>query len=58
MVLAYPSRGFPINRIDTHSLQIGGANALSLSGYSKQQIQKMGRWRGETFLEYVREGMV
>jgi hypothetical protein len=28
-----------------------------LAGYSKQQIQKMGRWRGETFLEYVREGM-
>jgi hypothetical protein len=46
-----------MDRIDTHSLRIGGANALSLSGYSKQQIQKMGRWRGETFLEYVREVM-
>jgi hypothetical protein len=57
--LNYPmTRNIPIERIDTHSLQIGGANALSLSGYSKQQIQKMGGWRGETFLEYVREGMV
>jgi hypothetical protein len=57
-VLDYPSqRGIPIDRIDTHSLRIGGANALSLSGYSKQQIQKMGRWRGETFLEYIRESL-
>jgi hypothetical protein len=47
-VLDYPKgRGIPINRIDTHSLRIGGANALSLAGCSKQQIQKMGRvvWR-------------
>lgn len=56
--LNYPTqRNIPITKIDTHSLRIGGANALSLAGYSKQQIQKMGRWRGETFLEYVREGM-
>jgi hypothetical protein len=55
-MLDYPSsRGIPINRIDTHSLRIGGANALSLAGCSDRQIQKMGRWRGETFKEYVRE---
>jgi hypothetical protein len=53
--LDYPSRGFPIERIDTHSLRGGGANALSLAGYSDTQIQKMGRWRGETFKEYIRE---
>ena len=29
LVLDYPSRGFPIDRIDTHSLRSGGANALS-----------------------------
>jgi hypothetical protein len=28
---------------------------MSLNGYSKQEIQKMGRWRGETFLEYIQE---
>ena len=55
-VLEYPSRkGIPIERIDTHSLNSGGANALSLSGYSDRQIQKMGRWRGATFKEYIRE---
>jgi len=55
-VLEYPmAKGVPIDHIDTHSLQSGGANALLLSGYSDTQIQKMGRWRGATFKEYIRE---
>jgi hypothetical protein len=55
-LLNYPStRGIPIERIDTHSLRSGGANALALSGYSDTQIQKMGRWKGATFKEYIRE---
>ena len=41
-------------RINTHSLRSGGANALALAGYSDTQIQNMGRWRGATFKEYVR----
>ena len=48
-------KGIPILMVDTYLLQIGGANALSLSGYSDREIQKMGRWRGETFKEYIRE---
>jgi len=56
VALHYPqTRGIPIDRIDTHSLRIGGACALALAGYSDTQIQKMGRWRGATFKEYVRE---
>ena len=44
--LEYPLvKGIPIERINTHSLRSGGANALALSGYSDTQIQKMGRWR-------------
>lgn len=55
-LLDYPGRkNIPIDRIDTHSLRSGGANALALSGYSDTQIQKMGRWRGATFKEYIRE---
>jgi hypothetical protein len=55
-LLHYPSsRGIPIKRVDTHSLCSGGANALALSGYSDTQIQKMGRWKGATFKEYIRE---
>ena len=52
--LEYPIlKGIPIKRINTHSLRSGGANALALSGYSDTQIQKMGRWHGATFKEYV-----
>ena len=55
-LLEYPeTRGIPIELIDTHSLRCGGANALALSGFSDMQIQKMGRWRGATFKEYIRE---
>ena len=54
--LDYPAaKGIPVERINTHSLRSGGANALALSGYSDTQIQKMGRWRGATFKEYIRE---
>ena len=48
-------KGVPMDRVDTHLLRSGGANALSLAGYSNRYIQKMGRWRGETFKEYIRE---
>ena len=52
----YPgNRGCPISRINTHSLRSGGANALSLAGYKEHQIQKMGRWNGKTFKEYISE---
>ena len=41
--LDYPcQKGIPIDQIDTHSLQGGGANALALAGYRDTQIQKMG----------------
>ena len=54
--LKYPSlKGIPIDRVDTHSLRLGGENELSLAGYSDRDIQKMGIWRGETFKEYIRE---
>jgi hypothetical protein len=54
--LEYPTKnGIPIARLDKHSLRSGGANALSLAGYSDTQIQKMGRWCRVTFKEYIRE---
>jgi hypothetical protein len=33
-------KGIPIERVNTHSLRSGGANALALAGYSDTQIQK------------------
>jgi hypothetical protein len=57
-ILQYPlTRGIPISSVDKHSLRSGGANALALSGYSDTQIQKMGRWRGKTFKECIREDL-
>ena len=48
-------KGIPIERVETHSLRCVGANELLLAGYSDRYIQKIGRWRGETFKEYIRE---
>ena len=28
---------------------------MSLNGYSDTQIQKLGRWRGQSFKEYIRD---
>ena len=54
--LNYPvEKEIPIELVDTHSLRGGSANALSLAGYSDREIQKMGRWRRKTFMEYIRE---
>ena len=37
-MLNYPdNKGIPIDCIDTHSLRIGGADVLALSGYSDRQ---------------------
>jgi len=55
-LLNYPTRkGITVEHIDTHSLWGGGANALALSGYSETAIQKMGRWKGAMFKEYIWE---
>jgi hypothetical protein len=52
--LQYPLyQGISIKQFDTHSLRIGGACALALNGFSEMHIQKMGRWRGDTFKEYM-----
>ncbi len=58
-LLQYPTmRRIPIACTDTHSLQSRGANALALSGYTDTWIQKMGRCKGSTFKEYIREELV
>ena len=54
--LNYPYlKGIPIGGVETHSLRSRRANALSLAGHRARYIQKMGRWRGETFKAYIRE---
>ena len=46
---------FALERLDTHSLRSGGANQLATAEYLEMWIQKMGRWKGDTFKEYTRE---
>jgi hypothetical protein len=54
--LNYPAqKGIPIDCVDKHSLRSGDANALALSSLTDMQIQKMGRWKGATFKEYVQD---
>ena len=55
--LAYPRRGIPLQRIDTHLLQSGGACALAQAGYSDRDTQKMGRWapNSQAFKEYIQQ---
>ena len=54
VALEYPSsKGIPIDRIDTHSIWSGGANALGLNRHTDQVIQKMGWWRGAIFKEFI-----
>jgi len=45
--------GFDPTRFGTHSLRIGGATILAAAGHPNHYIQKMGRWKSLTFLQYV-----
>jgi hypothetical protein len=56
-MLEYPERGIPINRTDTHSLRVGGACTLKLSGHTEDAIIKQGRWapKSTSFLEYIQQ---
>ena len=43
-----------VNKFTPRSLRVGGASALMLSGSSDSFIQKAGRWKSSTFLDYLR----
>ena len=45
--------GIDPDLIGSHSLRAGGAMALKLQGVSDTIIQKQGRWRSVTFLQYI-----
>ena len=46
--------GFPASRIGTHSPRAGAAMAMSLAGVPVETIQLIGRWRSQTFMQYIR----
>ena len=43
-----------VDKFTPRSLRVGGASALMLSGSSDSFIQKAGRWKSNTFLDYLR----
>ena len=43
-----------LSQFSTHSLRIGGASLLAASGFSDCVIQKMGGWKSNAFLKYIR----
>ncbi len=46
-------RGYTLNRTSSHSLRMGGAMALKLSGAAGSSIMRMGRWTSLTYLTYI-----
>lgn len=46
LVVNYSLWGFPVDSIDTNSLHLGGANALSLASYTDRQYRKWASGKG------------
>ena len=48
------SRVYPGQHISSHSFRIGAASACLQKGYTYPQIQRMGRWKSDAFMKYMR----
>lgn len=46
--------GLDSNCYKSHSFRIGMATTLSLEGYTDEEIQKLGRWKSNAFIGYIR----
>lgn len=51
----YSDCGYEPSDVSSHSLRAGGAMAMFLNGVDTATIQKMGRWKSNTFLMYIHE---
>lgn len=47
--------GYDPKSFNTHSFRIGAASHAAQSGMSDAQIQHMGRWKSQAFLQYIRQ---
>jgi hypothetical protein len=45
--------GYDLARFGSHSLRSGGATHLKLVGCDSDLIKKLGRWSGNTYLQYI-----
>ena len=48
------SQCFGNNRINTHSLRIGGASTMASAGLSDSTIMALGRWNSNAYQQYIR----
>ena len=55
ILLDLQKNGITSDRVGTHSLRSGGAMALKFAGAKPEEIMKMGRWSGVTFLMYIHD---
>jgi len=46
-------RGYKLDKVGSHSLQLGGATALFINSHDTLTIQRAGRWTGSTFMDYI-----
>ena len=51
--LGLHKKGLTPNLIGSHSLRAGGAMAMYINGVPHDTIQKIGRWKSDTFLMYI-----
>ena len=59
IILDYPGEyGIDIEQLDMHFLLSGGDNELLEARCLGMKIQKIGRWRGGTFKEYIQEELM
>ena len=42
--------------ISSHSFRAGIATAMARAGYSDEEIQRVGRWKSDSFLKYIKLG--
>ena len=45
---------FPLHRVNTHSLRIGGASTMASAGIPDSQIMILGRWSSNAYQRYLR----
>ncbi len=53
-VIGPESLGIPIKRVGTHSIRTSFTTLLHINGAADSLIMKMGRWKSNAFLRYIR----
>ena len=55
LLATFPDLETPRDKWSGHSFRAGLSTILSILGFSKEDIQKWGRWRSEAYLFYIKD---